>query len=61
MNDLGTKLRCTTCGAQAVVIKAGDGTLRCHGGPMEVVAGAADAATQALRDKARASAPDDPD
>ena len=40
MNVTGTKLACRECRAQAVVIKAGDGEVRCHGAPMEIIAGA---------------------
>jgi hypothetical protein len=36
---LGARLRCSVCGSQAVVTKAGEAAnLRCHGQPLEVVA-----------------------
>ncbi len=49
MNLLGTRLTCETCGAQAVVIHDGDGTLECHGVAMVVVAGSGDVASQEAR------------
>ena len=51
MNLLGTKLVCETCGAQAVVIKGGDGTVTCHGKPMIVIAGQMDEASRELRQR----------
>jgi hypothetical protein len=36
-NNLGKRYTCAECGAQALVTKAGDGTLECHGSPMEIV------------------------
>lgn len=40
MNVTGTKLACAVCGAHAVVVKAGDGEVRCHEAPMKIIAGA---------------------
>jgi hypothetical protein len=58
MNVLGTKLMCETCGAQAVVIKAGDGQVSCHGKPMKVVAGAMDEASRERRQRGGEADPD---
>lgn len=41
MNVTGTKLACSVCGAQVVVVKGGSGDVLCHDQPMAVVAGAA--------------------
>lgn len=36
-NSLGKRYTCTECEATALVTKAGDGTLECHGEPMEIL------------------------
>jgi hypothetical protein len=36
-NTLGKRYHCETCDAQALVTKAGDGGLECHGQPMELM------------------------
>jgi hypothetical protein len=37
-NLLGKRYACDECDAQLMVVKAGDGTLTCHGKPMSEVA-----------------------
>ncbi|HEY3723319.1 MAG TPA: hypothetical protein VGN59_08150 [Acidimicrobiia bacterium] len=37
-NLLGKRYTCDECDAQLMVVKAGDGTLTCHGQPMGEVA-----------------------
>jgi Desulfoferrodoxin, N-terminal domain len=37
-NSLGKRYTCTVCDAQVLVTKAGDGSLECHGRPMEIMA-----------------------
>jgi len=34
-NETGKRYTCTTCGAEYIVTRGGDGTLSCHGKPME--------------------------
>jgi len=36
-NLLGKRYTCPTCEGQVLVTKPGDGTLECHGQPMEVL------------------------
>jgi hypothetical protein len=36
-NSLGKRYTCSECEATALVTKAGDGTLECHGKPMEIL------------------------
>jgi desulfoferrodoxin-like iron-binding protein len=36
VNVIGKRYRCTKCGAEFIVIKAGTGTLSCCGQPMEL-------------------------
>jgi hypothetical protein len=36
MNQLGKRYTCATCEATVLVTKAGDGSLECHGAPMEI-------------------------
>jgi desulfoferrodoxin-like iron-binding protein len=36
-NTLGKRYQCTECGAQVLVTKGGEGTLECHGQPMEIM------------------------
>jgi desulfoferrodoxin-like iron-binding protein len=38
MLEVGTRLRCEHCGAEAIVTNAGDGQVVCHAKPMRVVA-----------------------
>jgi desulfoferrodoxin-like iron-binding protein len=35
-NQAGKRLRCPVCGGEVIVIKGGEGTLRCCDRPMEV-------------------------
>ena len=35
-NQLGKRYVCATCDATVLVTKAGEGTLECHGAPMEI-------------------------
>jgi hypothetical protein len=37
-NTLGKRYQCAECGAQVLVTKGGDGTVECHGKPMELQA-----------------------
>jgi desulfoferrodoxin-like iron-binding protein len=32
----GTKYECAVCGGVVIVVKAGEGQLKCHGQPMKV-------------------------
>jgi desulfoferrodoxin-like iron-binding protein len=34
-NQVGKRYRCTVCGAEVIITKGGDGTIMCHGKPME--------------------------
>lgn len=34
-NEAGKRMRCEQCGAEVVVTKGGDGTVTCHGQPMQ--------------------------
>ncbi|HLG91852.1 MAG TPA: hypothetical protein VKY15_02595 [Acidimicrobiales bacterium] len=36
-NNLGKRYTCQECQAQILVTKAGEGSLECHGRPMEVM------------------------
>ena len=44
MNQMGAKLTCATCGAQAIVVKGGSGQVTCHGAPMQASGAARPAA-----------------
>jgi hypothetical protein len=35
-NVIGKRYVCTVCGAEFLVTKGGNGTMSCHGKPMEV-------------------------
>ena len=35
-NQMGKRYTCAECEATVLVTKAGEGTLRCHGQPMEI-------------------------
>jgi hypothetical protein len=37
-NSIGKRYECGECGAQVLVTKGGEGSLECHGKPMEVAA-----------------------
>lgn len=34
-NEAGKRVRCEECGAEVVVTKGGEGTVSCHGQPMQ--------------------------
>ena len=34
-NEAGKRLHCQECGAEVVVTKGGEGTVTCHGQPMQ--------------------------
>jgi hypothetical protein len=35
-NQLGKRYECTTCGAEVMCTKRGEGRFHCHGAPMDV-------------------------
>ncbi len=36
-HDAGTRLRCTVCGSETIVVKANDPQLECCGRPLDVI------------------------
>ena len=35
-NQVGKRYFCTECGSEFIVTKGGEGTIKCHGKPMEL-------------------------
>ena len=35
-NQIGKRYHCSKCGSEFIVTRGGDGTIKCHGLPMEL-------------------------
>lgn len=60
MNKMGTKLTCLICGAQVIVTRGGEGTLRCHDEEMQQIGSPGSEARRGQAGEAVAASPPDP-